>query len=326
MAGMRRREFLGALGGAATWPVAVRAQTPSKVPYVGIVDFFSSAASADFINPFQEGLREHGLRDGQNIRVEYYSAEQRSDRAAQIVADFVRRNVDLIVAVATPAAHAAKQATTSIPIVMIVANPLATGLVSNLARPEGNLTGISSTSTDLAGKRLELLRELRPGATRIAFLGAANDQNTRTFVQETAAAANSLGVQLQPVLVTGPEEFEAAFAAMTKERSDGVIVQPLFIGHRARLVELAMQARLPMIADQGQFAASGALATYGIDRHASSKRLAYYVDRVLNGVKPADLPIEQPTRFRLIINVRTAKALGLTVPTKLLFTADEVIE
>ena len=158
------------------WPVAARAQTPSKVPHIGIVDFFSSAASADFINPFQEGLRALGYQDGQNVRVEYHSAEQRSDRAADLVANFVRQNVDLIVAIATPAAHAAKQATTSIPIVMNVANPLATGLVANLARPGGNLTGISTTSTDLAGKRLELLRELRPGATRIAFLGAASHQ------------------------------------------------------------------------------------------------------------------------------------------------------
>jgi putative ABC transport system substrate-binding protein len=323
---MKRREFLGVLACAAAWPVAARAQPPSKIPQVGVVDFFSSAASDDFLNPFQEGLRELGYRDGRNVRVEYHSAEQRSDRAAELVADFVRRNIDVIVAVATPAAHAAKQATTSIPIIMSVANPLATGLVANLARPGGNLTGISTTSTDLAGKRLELLRELRPGTTRIAFLGASNDQNTHTFVQETATAANSLGIHLQPVLVAGPEEFESAFAIMTRERSDGLIVQPLFAGHRVRLAELAMQARLPMIADQPQFAASGALATYGIDRHATFKRLAYYVDRVLNGVKPADLPIEQPTRFRLVVNVRTAKALGLAIPSKLLFTADEVVE
>ena len=245
---MRRRGFLGVLGGAAAWPLAARAQTPSKIPHVGVLDFFSSAASAEFLSSFHEGLRELGHRDGQNIRVEYHSAEQRSERAAELAADFVRRNVDVIVAVATPAAHAVKQATASIPIVITVADPLATGLVSNLARPGGNITGMSTTATDLAGKRLELLRELRPDTARIAFLGATNDPNTRTFVRETAAAATSLGVQLQPVLVTGPEEFEAAFATMVKERADGLIVQPLFLGHREKLTELALRARIPMIA------------------------------------------------------------------------------
>ena len=323
---MRRREFFGVLSGAATWPVIGRAQTPSRVPHIGIVDFFSSEASAEFLKPFQDGLRELGHRDRENIRLEYHSAEQRSERAAELVADFVRRNVDVIVAVATPAAHAAKQATTSIPIVMNVANPLATGLVSNLARPGGNLTGISTTSTDLAGKRLELLREIRRDVALIAFLGATNDPNTHTFVQETTVAANTLGVRLWPVLVTGPDEFEAAFASFVRERADGLIVQPLFLGHRAKLAELALQARLPMVADQPQFAASGALATYGIDRYTIFKRLAFYVDRVLSGVKPADLPIEQPTRFRLIINAKTAKALGIEVPPMLLARADEVIE
>ena len=323
---MRRRSFLGVLGGVAAWPLAARAQTPSKIPHVGVVDFFSSAASAEFLGPFHEGLRELGHRDGQNIRVEYRSAEQRSELAAELAADFVRRNVDVIVAIATPAAHAVKQATASIPIIITVADPLATGLVSNLARPGGNITGMSTSSTDLSGKRLQLLRELRPDTARIAFLGATNDPNTRTFVRETAAAATSLGVQLQPVLVTGPDEFEAAFATMVKERADGLIVQPLFLGHRKKLTELALQARIPMIGDQPQFAASGALAAYGSDRRRAHKRLAWYIDRVLNGVKPADLPIEQPTQFHLTINTRTAKALGLTVPSKLLFTADEVID
>jgi putative ABC transport system substrate-binding protein len=321
---MRRRDFFLAVGGGMAWPLMGAAQ--SRVPHIGIVDFFSSEASADFLKPFLEGLRELGHRDQENIRISYHSAEQRNDLAAHIVADFVRQNVDLIVAVATPAAHAAKQATTTIPIVMNVANPLATGLVANLARPGGNLTGISTTSTDLAGKRLELLREFRRDAALIAFLGASNDPNTQTFVQETAAAANSLGVRLRPVLVAGPDEFDRAFATIVRERADGMIVQPLFLGHRARLAELALRVRLPMIADQPQFAASGALATYGIDRYAIFKRLAFYVDRILNGAKPADLPIEQPTRFRLIINLRTAKALGIEVSPMLIARADEVIE
>lgn len=323
---MRRRQFLSFLGGAAAWPLQAHAQGSSKAPHIAVLDFFPSSASADVIKPFQEGLRELGHLDGQKIRVEYHSAEQRSERAAELAADFARREVDVIVAVATPAAHAAKKATSSIPIVMLVANPLATGLVSNLARPGGNLTGVSTTSTDLAGKRLDLLRQIRPDTARVAFLGAANDPNTKTFVQESQVAANLMGVRFQPVLVTGPEEFDTAFGAMVKEQADGLIVQPLFFGHRSKLAELAMKARLPMIADQAQFARDGALATYGVDRRALFARLAYYVDKILTGTQPAELPIEQPTKFHLAVNLRTAKDLRLTIPSNLVFTADEVIE
>jgi putative ABC transport system substrate-binding protein len=323
---MRRRQFLGVVGGATVaWPFAARAQT-AKLPHVGILDFFPSSVSAEFLVPFREALREFGYQDGQNIRVEYVSAEQNRDRAAALAADYVKRGVDIIVAIATPAAHAAKAATTTIPIVMNVADPVATGLVESLARPEGNLTGVSTTSTDLAGKRLELLRELRPGATRIGFLGAANDPNTTTFVRATSDAAKSIGVQVFPQLVTRPEEFDAAFAAMVKDQVAGLIVQPLFVGHRARLAELALKNKLVLIADQHQFAQSGGLATYGIDRRVIFRRPAYYVDRILKGAKPQDLPIEQATKFQLFINAKTAKALGVTVPSKLLFTADEVIE
>ena len=215
-----RREFISLLGGAAAaWPLAARAQQSWKVPRIGILDFFPSAVSADSIEPFQQGLRELGYVDGRNIHVEYYSAEQRSNLAATLAADLVRREVDIIVAVATPAAHAAKNATATIPIVMQVSDPLATGLVASLARPGGNLTGISNSGPDLAGKRLELLRELRPDLARVAFLGAANDPNTRTFLNETQAAADSIRVRLQPLLVTGPEEFDAAFAIMTQDSS-----------------------------------------------------------------------------------------------------------
>jgi putative ABC transport system substrate-binding protein len=324
---MRRRQFITLLGGAAaSWPLAARAQDAAKIPRIGILDFFSSAASADFLEPFREGLRELGHLEGRNILVEYHSAEQRGERAAAIAADLVKREVDIIVAVATPAAHAAKSATATIPIVISVADPLATGLVASLARPGGNLTGVSSTSPDLAGKRLELLRELRPGLGRVAFLGAANDPNTPTFVNETQAAADSIRVRLQPLLVTGPEEFEAAFAAMIEQGSEGLIVQPLFVGHRGKLAELAARHRLPMIADQTVFARAGGLVAYGVNRRALFRRQAFYVDKILRGAKPPDLPIEQPTKFELVINLKTAKALGLDVPPTLLARADEVIE
>jgi putative ABC transport system substrate-binding protein len=209
---------------------------------------------------------------------------------------------------------------------MSVADPLATGLVASLARPGANLTGVSTTSADLAGKRLELLRELRPGLARVAFLGAANDPNTRTFLKQTQAAADSVRVRLQPLLVKGPEEFEAAFAAMTKQLSEGLIVQPLFVGHREKLAELAVRHRLPMIADQTMFARAGALAAYGVDRRALFRRQAFYVASILKGAKPLDLPVEQPTKFEFVINLKTAKSIGLNVPPMMLARANEVIE
>ena len=208
---MRRRQFLSVLGGAAAWPITVRAQQARKVPRIGILDFFPSAASADYVEPFQQGLRELGYFDGRNIQVEYHSAELRTDLAAKLAAELVRGEVDVIVAVATPAAHAAKNATATIPIVMQVSDPLATGLVASLALPGGNLTGVTSSGPDLTGKRLELLRELRPDLALVAFLGAVNDPNTHTFLNETQAAAESIHVRLQPLLVAGPGEFEAAF-------------------------------------------------------------------------------------------------------------------
>jgi putative ABC transport system substrate-binding protein len=323
---MKRREVIALLGGAAAWPLAARAQDARKIPRIGILDFFPSAASADFLEPFRQALRELGHIERQNILVEYHSAEQGSERAVAIAADLVRREVDIIVAVATPAAHAAKGATATIPIVMSVADPLATGLVASLARPGSNLTGVSTTSPDLAGKRLELLREVRPGLGRVAFLGAANDPNTRTFVNETQEAADSLRVHLQPLLVTGPQEFAAAFAAMIQQGSEGLIVQPLFVGHRGKLAELAARYRLPMISDQAVFARAGGLMAYGVNRRGLFRRQAFYVDRILKGAKPADLPIEQPTEYELVINLKTAKALGLDIPPTLLARADEVIE
>jgi putative ABC transport system substrate-binding protein len=324
---MKRRDFITLLVSAASGlPLAARAQGTRKVPRIGILDFFPSAASAITLEPFQQGLRELGHVEGQNIFVEYHSAEQRTERAAAIAADLVRREIDIIVAFATPAAHAAKSATSSIPVVIVVADPLATGLVASLARPGGNLTGVSSTSTDLAGKRLELLRELRPGLAQVAYLGAANDPNTRTFLNETQAAADSIRVRVQPLLVTGSEEFEAAFAVMLREGSEGVIVQPLFVGHRGQLAELAERHRLPMIVDQAEFAVAGALVAYGVNRRVLFRRPAFYVDRILKGAKPADLPIEQPTRFELTVNLKTAKALGLDIPPTILARADEVLE
>ena len=234
----------------------------------------------------------HDDADYRKAAVILSDADYRGD-AARILAAQSTRLVD------APAAHAAKKATATIPIVISVADPLATGLVASLARPGGNLTGVSSSGPDLAGKRLELLRELRPELARVAFLGAANDPNVRTFLDETQAAADSTRVRLQPVLVTRAEEFDAAFATMLQDQAQGLIVQPLFVGHRAKLAELATRHRLPMVADQRTFVAVGGLAAYGVNRSALSRRWAYYVDKILKGAKPADLPIELPTTFEL---------------------------
>jgi putative tryptophan/tyrosine transport system substrate-binding protein len=320
---MRRREFIAALGTGALWPLAGKAQS---IPRVAILDFFPAESSSTTLGPFRQGLLELGYIEGRNIQVEYRSAEQKSDLAAKLAADFVSQQVDVIVAFATPAAHAAKDATTTIPIVIAVADALATGLVTSLARPGGNITGVTSASPDAAGKRLEVLREFRPSLSRVAFLGAANDPNTRTFLKETQAAADSIRLQLQPVLVSRPDEFEAAFDAMVAQRADGLIVQPLFVGHRNKLVELARLHRLPLVADQRVFAESGAIATYGVDRNTFFKRPALYVDKILKGAKPSELPVEQPTKFLLVVNLKTAKALGIEVPLTMLYRADEVIE
>jgi ABC-type uncharacterized transport system substrate-binding protein len=326
---MRRREFiiLSAVGALPFGSHPVSAQRrEQRLPQIGMLDFFPSAISADVIEPFREGLRNFGYVEGRNIYFEYHSAEERTDLAATFAADMVRRRLDIIVALATPAAHAVKRATTTIPVLISVADPLATGLVASLARPGGNLTGVSGTGPDLAAKRLQFLRDLRPGLVRIAFLGAAYDPNARTFLNQTQAAADSIRVRLQSLLVTGPKEFEPAFAAMVTEQADGLIVQPALGGHRTKLAELAIRHRLPMIGANRQFAMAGAIASYGDDARARMRRLAYYADKILKGASPADLPVEQPTKYEMVINLKTAKSLGVDVSPTLLALADDVIE
>jgi putative ABC transport system substrate-binding protein len=322
---MKRRDFIALVGGVViAWPLGGAAQGVRKVVRIGILGF--GGPGEPWVKPFHDGLRELGYVDGRNAHIEFHSVDGRSDRAAEVAADYVRRELDIIVAVGTPSAHAAKNATSTIPIVMSVADPLATGLVASLGRPGGNITGVASNSPDLVGKRLELLREIRPDAIRVGFLGATNDPNTRTFVQATEAAATLVGMRLQPVLVAGPDEFDRAFAAMVKERAEGIIVQPLLVGYRANLAALAMRHRLPMVADQRLFAVDGSLVAYGADTDVLARRFAFYVDQILKGVKPTDLPVELPTKYHLVVNLKTAKALGLTMPQSVLLRTDEVIE
>ena len=308
-------------------PLAPAAQQPTKVPRIGFLAWGSPPPADRYGESFRQGLRDLGYVEGQNIVVEYRWAEGRSDRAADLAAELVRLKVDVIVAFATPAILAAQNATKTTPIVMgVAADPVGTGFVANLARPGGNITGLSLMSPDLAGKRLELLREVLPGIARVAFLASGRSPAGRLFVQETQVAAQKLGVQIQPVVVGGPEEFESAFAAMRRERAGALIVQPLFTEHRQRIVALAARHRLPIISDSREFADAGGLMSYGPNLREIYRRAATYVDKILKGAKPADLPVEQPTRFEMVINLKTAKALGLTIPPSVLVRADQVIQ
>ena len=324
---MRRREFITLLGGAAVaWPLAAAAQDKGRVPRIGVL-LWGAPDSDPYVGPLRQGLRDLGYVEGQNILVEYRFAEGRSDRAAEQVAELVHRNVDVIVASTTPAAHAAKSGTQTIPIVLApVADPLATGLVTSLARPGGNITGVSSISSELNAKRLELLREILPGLSRMAFLGSKSDPNAETFLRETQAAAEKLGVRLQPVMVGGPEEFEGAFAAMVSGQAEALIVQPIFALHRTRIAELAAQHRLPTAAANKPFAEAGCLVSFGASLSESMRQAAVCVDKILKGARPGELPVEQPTKFEVVINLKTAKTLGIEIPPALLARADEVID
>ncbi len=311
---------------AAVLPLPAHAQQPAKVPRIGFLSWGFPPPSDPYGEPFRQGLRELGYVEGQNIVVEYRWAEERSDRAADLAAELVRLRVDVIVAWTSPAVKADGNATRTIPIVMGgAADPVGTGLVASLARPGGNITGPSHMMPDLAGKRLELLREVLPRVGRVAFLFYTKAGGWR-MVEETQVAAQRLGVRIQPVGVGGPEEFESAFAAMRRERAGGLIVEPIFVRDRGRIVDLAAKHRLPTISDYRDFPEAGALMSYGPNRREIYGRTAYYVDKILKGAKPADLPVEQPTRFELVVNMKTAKALALTFPPSILIRADQVIQ
>ena len=322
---MRRRGLLSlaALFGGA-WAGAARGQQ-NRIARIGVLSAFS-ARDWERYGPMIDMLRERGYIEGRNVTFELRFTDGDAALARRYADELVRLRVDLIVALATPAAHAAKEATQTIPIVFTVADPLATGLVSNLARPGGNLTGTSTVATDLAVKQLEVLREIFPGADRIAFLGSTQDPNAQTFLRQIEAAGAQLGVAVQALLVAGAAEFDAAFAAAAAARASAMIVQPIFVPSRAALAELALRHRVVWIGDNREFAAAGALLAYGADRLALWRRAGFQIDRILRGANPGDLPVEQATHFQLIINLRTARALGLTLPVSILVRADEVIE
>ncbi len=330
---MNRRDVIALLGGAAVaWPLGARAQQAGKVYRIA---FFSPGASGAGIPvlPLQaacvEALRELGWIEGKNVAFEYRYAENRPDRLPELAAELVHFKVDVIVAAGTLAPLAAKQATTTIPIVMSAAgDPLGSGLVASLAQPGGNVTGLSLMVPDIGGKRLELLKELLPGISRVAVLwDGANPYPAHVF-RETEAAARTLGIEVQSLEVRGPGDFNPVFEAARLQHPDALITveDPLTADHRKQIVDFAATNRLPAIHGIREFVEVGGLMAYGASLSDLFRRAAGYVDKILRGTKPADLPIQQPTKFELVINIKTAKALGLTVPPSLLARADEVIE
>ena len=326
-----RRRFVAIANAAlVVGPFAVEAQHASrKTPVIGLLDATSASARAELVAAFRDGLREFGYVEGRNIRIEYRWAEGRFDRLPGLAADLVRISVDIIAAFAIPAALAAKDATTTIPIVMVgVTDPVERGLVASLARPGGNITGVSTLSAELSAKRLELLKELVPGLKRVAVLWNPANPGKAGDWREVQLAARALGVIVQSREVREPNDFEKAFNLISKDRPDALFAlgDPLVLHQRSRIVAFAAQKHLPAIYEQKVYADAGGLVAYGPDFRELYRRGASYVGKILKGAKPADLPVEQPAKFELVINVKTATALGLTIPPSVLARADQVIE
>jgi putative tryptophan/tyrosine transport system substrate-binding protein len=325
---MKRREFITLLGGAAAWPLAARAQQPGKLPTIGFLGQSTRSGASEWVAAFVQRLRELGWTEGRTITIEYRWAEGREERYAELAAEFVRRKVDIIVTSGTPAVMASKRVTSVIPIVFATAgDPVGTGVVASLARPGGNVTGLSLQQTDLAGKRLELLREVVPGLGRVAIMGNVGNPYTVLELGEVQVAAGTLGLEVATLEIRRAQDIAPAFDAL-KSRADALYVctDALANTNRIRINILAVGARLPTMHGSRDYVEAGGLLSYGPNFPDLFRRAADYVDKILRGAKPADLPVEQPTKFDLIINLTTAKALGLNVPPTLLARADEVIE
>ena len=326
---MRRREFISLLGGgAAAWPLAARAQQPA-MPVIGFLDIRSpNTTIEDRLRAFRQGLKDTGYVERENVAIEYRWAENQLDRLPALAAELVRRQVAVIVTTGgSPALLAAKAATTTIPVVFIVAeDPVRLGFVASLARPGGNLTGINIFTIELAAKRMELLRELVPGAARVAVLVTAT--NAETTVRDVEAAARALGLRIQIFNVNTIREIDAAFATFARERPDALFVtgDAFLSGRRIQLAQLAAFHRLPATYALRDYAEAGGLMSYGPSITDAWRQIGVYTGRILKGAKPADLPVVQPNKFELVINAGTARMLGLTMPATLLSTADEVIE
>ena len=323
---MKRREFIMLVGGAlAPSTFAARAQQPTKLPIIGFLG--PTAPAPGWIAAFLERLREHGWIDGKNLAIEYRWAEGRPERFAEFAADFIRLKVDVIVTGGTPVVLALKRATSEIPIVFSSAgDPVGTGLVESLARPGGNITGLSFMTADVAGKRLELLREIVPGLGRLALIANAGFPEALLEMREVQATATTLGVNTMPFEVRRPDDFPAAFEAIKGADALYVCGDPMMLGNRARISALALDARLPTVHSVREHVEAGGLISYGTDFQELFRRTADFVDKILRGTRPAEIPVEQPTKFDLVVNLVTAKTLGLAMPPTLLARADRIIE
>jgi len=325
---VKRRAFITLLGGAAAWPLSARAQQPGKLPTIGFLGAATASARTQWVAAFVQRLRELGWSEGRTVAIEYRWAEARSERFAEIAAEFVRLKVDVIVTYSTPATIAAKEATAVIPIVSaVMGDPVGAGLVGSLARPGGNVTGLSNQSADLAGKQVELLREVVPGLRRLAVLANVGNPVSGVEMGEVLAAAKALGLDVVTLEIRRAEDIAPAFETL-KGRAQALYVagDPLMITNRVRVNTFALVARLPSTYNQREYVEAGGLLSFGPNFPDLFRRAGDYVDKILRGTKAGEIPVEQPTKFDLVINMATARALGLVVPPALLARADEVIE
>jgi putative tryptophan/tyrosine transport system substrate-binding protein len=327
---IKRREFMGLLGGAAaSWPLAVRAQQPGKkLPTIGFLGATTASGASQWVAAFERRLRELGWIEGRTIAIEVRWAEGRSDRYTEIAAEFVRLKVNVIATWGTASVIAAKEATSVIPIVFALAgDPIGTGLVASLARPGGNVTGLSSQQADLGGKRLELLHEVVPTLRRLAVMANVGSSVAVLDMREVQAAARTRGLEVATFEIKRAEDIAPAFEAL-KGRADALYVcgDPLVNTNRIRISTLALGGRLPAMYVAREFVEAGGLMSYGPNYSDLFRRAAEHVDKILRGTKPADIPVEQPTKFDLVFNLTTAKALGIEIPPRLFFTATDVIE
>jgi putative ABC transport system substrate-binding protein len=323
-----RRDFITLIGGAAAWPLASRAQQGGKPAIIGLLGSGSAAAQAQWTAAFVERMRQLGWIEGRNLTIEYRWAEGRTERLRELANELVQRKVDVVVTHNTPPPLAAKQATPTIPIVFATAgDPVGSGIVASLARPGGNITGLSSQTPDTASKRLELLRDIVPGLRRLAIVSDLDNPYVKLDVSQTQQAAGTLGVEVATFNIRRGEDIAPAFDAL-KGRAEALYIPPVPVAfvNRIRINTLALAARLPTVHGVREYVEAGGLMSYGPNWPHMWARAADLVDKILRGTKPADIPVEQPTKFDLVINLTTAKALGFTVPDRLLALADEVLE
>ena len=324
---MRRRKFIAGLASATAWPLAARAQQLAKLPTIGFFGSTTRSSWSLWVPAFVQRLRELGWIEGRTVAIEYRWAEGRPERFTEVAAEFVRLNVDVIVTAGAEPVVALKQATAVIPIVFAAAaDPVGSGLIGSLRRPGGNVTGLSVQATDLAGKRLELLREVVAGLRRLAILANVSSRGAASEIREVQALADKLGLDTAVLEIRRAEDIAPAFVALTGAQALYVCGDPLVSASRVRIITFALAARLPTISDHRGYVEAGGLMCYGPNFTDLFQRTAELVDKILRGAKPADIPVEQPTKFELVVNLTTAKALGLTISESFLLRADEVIE